>query len=99
MQLLDSCRRTSLGARLSLKRAGLWSCAKRHSQVWLAGAVAKLCMSHCCGRHSTSLSRRCCAEQFWSTEALGMGIFYTLNVFIMQFYLGAHSACTVPAAG
>ena len=28
------------------------------------------------------------AEQFWSTEALGMGIFYTLNVFIMQFYLG-----------
>lgn len=31
---------------------------------------------------------RCIAEQFWSTEALGMGIFYTLNVFIMQFYLG-----------
>jgi hypothetical protein len=30
----------------------------------------------------------CAAEQFWSTEALGMGVFYTLNVFIMQFYLG-----------
>jgi hypothetical protein len=28
------------------------------------------------------------AEQFWSAESFGMGIFYTLNVFLMQFYLG-----------
>lgn len=32
------------------------------------------------------------AEQFWSTEAMGMGLFYTLNVFIMQFYLGERQA-------
>lgn len=37
------------------------------------------------------------AEQFWSTEAMGMGIFYTLNVFIMQFYLGACLAVGVYA--
>jgi len=38
------------------------------------------------------------AEQFWSTEALGMGIFYTLNVFIMQFYLGKCEAAQCSAS-
>ncbi|PSC74625.1 Large neutral amino acids transporter small subunit 4 [Micractinium conductrix] len=39
-------------------------------------------------RRFVELRKKTFSEQFWSTEALGMGIFYTLNVFIMQFYLG-----------
>ncbi|KAL4854004.1 Large neutral amino acids transporter small subunit 3 [Chlorella vulgaris] len=39
-------------------------------------------------RRFVELRKKTFSEQFWSTEALGMGVFYTLNVFIMQFYLG-----------
>lgn len=31
-------------------------------------------------------------EQFKSSESFGMGLFYTLNVFTMQFYLGEEQA-------
>lgn len=48
-----------------------------------------LCALGLCCAHRAQLGLP--AEQFWSSEALGMGIFYTLNVFVMQFYLGEQS--------
>lgn len=39
-------------------------------------------------RRFVELRKKSFKEQFMSTESFGMGIFYTLNVFIMQFYLG-----------
>ena len=39
-------------------------------------------------RRFVELRKKTFSEQFRSTESLGMGIFYTLNVFFQQFYLG-----------
>ena len=40
-------------------------------------------------RRFVELRKKSFSDQFWSSESFGMGIFYTLNVFLMQFYLGA----------
>lgn len=40
-------------------------------------------------RRFVELRKKSFSEQFWSSESFGMGIFYTMNVFMMQFYLGA----------
>jgi len=39
-------------------------------------------------RRFVELRKRTFKEQFMSTESFGMGVFYTLNVFFQQFYLG-----------
>lgn len=39
-------------------------------------------------RRFVELRKKTFKEQFMSTESFGMGIFYTLNVFFQQFYLG-----------
>lgn len=39
-------------------------------------------------RRFVELRKKTFKEQFLSTESFGMGIFYTLNVFFLQFYLG-----------
>lgn len=39
-------------------------------------------------RRFVELRKKSFAEQFWSSESFGMGVFYTTNVFFMQFYLG-----------
>ncbi len=39
-------------------------------------------------RRFVELRKRPFRDQFLSTESFGMGLFYTLNVFFMQFYLG-----------
>lgn len=39
-------------------------------------------------RRFVELRKKSFKEQFLSTESFGMGVFYTLNVFFMQFYLG-----------
>ena len=42
-------------------------------------------------------------QSFWrqvkSAESFGMGLFYTLNVFFIQFYLGARPSCPSPLSG
>lgn len=44
-------------------------------------------------RRFVELRKKSFSDQFWSSESFGMGIFYTLNVFLMQFYLGAQPPC------
>jgi hypothetical protein len=39
-------------------------------------------------RRFVELRKKPFKEQFLSTESFGMGVFYTLNVFFLQFYLG-----------
>ena len=39
-------------------------------------------------RRFVELRKKTFKEQFLSTESFGMGVFYTLNVFFLQFYLG-----------
>lgn len=39
-------------------------------------------------RRFVELRKKSFKEQFFSSESFGMGVFYTLNVFFMQFYLG-----------
>lgn len=39
-------------------------------------------------RRFVELRKKTFKEQFMSTESFGMGVFYTLNVFFQQFYLG-----------
>lgn len=39
-------------------------------------------------RRFVELRKKTFKEQFLSTESFGMGVFYTLNVFLLQFYLG-----------
>ncbi|KAL4517173.1 hypothetical protein Ndes2437B_g06781 [Nannochloris sp. 'desiccata'] len=39
-------------------------------------------------RHFVELRKKSFKEQFLSAESFGMGVFYTLNVFFLQFYLG-----------
>jgi MFS family permease len=39
-------------------------------------------------RRFVELRKKTFKEQFFSAESCGMGIFYTLNIFILQFYLG-----------
>ncbi|GAB4813661.1 hypothetical protein N2152v2_000707 [Parachlorella kessleri] len=39
-------------------------------------------------RRFVELRKKSFKEQFLSSESFGMGVFYTLNVFFMQFYLG-----------
>lgn len=39
-------------------------------------------------RRFVELRKKSFKEQFNSLESFGMGIFYTMNVFFMQFYLG-----------
>lgn len=39
-------------------------------------------------RRFVELRKRSFKEQFYSSESFGMGVFYTTNVFFMQFYLG-----------
>ena len=39
-------------------------------------------------RRFVELRKKSFKEQFMSTESFGMGLFYTLNVFFQQFYLG-----------
>lgn len=41
-------------------------------------------------RRFVELRKKSFWEQFLSTESFGMGVFYTLNVFFLQFYLGGH---------
>ena len=92
--------RTFLGDHWCLKPADSWSCARTRSQARMGKpcSVCMLCASATAvmANHPPSTPVLMPAEQFWSTEALGMGIFYTLNVFIMQFYLGGcwhHCSC------
>jgi hypothetical protein len=42
----------------------------------------------CEARRFVELRKKSFKEQFLSTESFGMGVFYTLNVFMLQFYLG-----------
>lgn len=96
-----SCRRTSPGGLWCLRHAGLWSCAKRRFQARQGAHLGVVGTRWACSLAPLHPERghilRRPAEQFWSTEALGMGIFYTLNVFIMQFYLGRACAAVRPA--
>lgn len=39
-------------------------------------------------RHFVELRKKSFKEQFLSSESFGMGLFYTLNIFFLQFYLG-----------
>ena len=68
-----------------MKRVALLSFVKSPFLVGTCATSGALCVGF---RVATWLVRRF-AEQFWSTESFGMGVFYTLNVFFMQFYLGA----------
>ena len=46
-------------------------------------------------RRFVELRKKDFVTQALSAESFGMGLFYTLNVFWIQFYLGAH-LCFMP---